>query len=304
MVYRTGKEWGSIRRMVWGALGIALLGAGCQRAPSLEAELTPAYMELATPAPTPEPALPSFVWDLATPAPAPAPTLPAGLLDEGTNAFTEIDIDESDGYRDFVWEAWHGDTYGTSTFFRLFGDQYVELGTLEGYTTQSMGNPSISLDGQGYLYLQETSLHLRWAKVQRLYAVEGEALVEVPPFQHVYYPIEAGEFQVVDAVRVLATGWPTETLQAMRPQDYPLFDWAGMGGPDYGREELLMEGDVVRIFGSDERGNVLLDYEGQAYLLPMMTQEMCELPQDQMREGRMFWECFYNEQAGAYYQQG
>ncbi len=56
--------------------------------------------------------------------------------------------------------------------------------------------------------------------------------------------------------------------------------------------------------GSDERGNVLLDYEGQAYLLPMMTPEMCELPQDQLREGRMFWECFYNEQASAYYRQG
>ncbi len=250
------------------------------------------------PAPTP------LAWQLQTPAPLPAPTIDVDLSDARERGFEEIDIDKSDHYQDFVLENRIADQYGESVFYRLVDGKYIELGTLPDYVTDKLGTPHITLDGMGYLYINEQSVHLGWARIDRMYTVIDNALAEVPPLHHVYYPIEETEFEVRASLSVVATGCSSEGLKSLSPKEYPSFDWEKLGGEGSGKREGLSKGDHVTVFGTDECGNVVLDYKGQAYLLPMMTQEQTEVWGDLTADGRFFNEYFYNERVEDYFHRG
>lgn len=60
-----------------------------------------------------------LAWDISTPPPMPVPSIDVDLSDARERGYVEIDIDKSDGYRDFVLESRITDDYGESTFFRL-----------------------------------------------------------------------------------------------------------------------------------------------------------------------------------------
>ncbi len=250
------------------------------------------------------PAATSVVWAIATPEPKPAPSIDVDLSNAQELGYVEIDIDANDGYRDFVLEHWLSDQYGESTFFRLIDGKYVELGTLDDYVTDQIGTPHITLDGVGYLYVNESSSHLGWARIDRIYTVADNRLTEVPPLNHVYYPIEEYEFDVLDTVLLYTTGFTTEEMKALSPEDAPAFDWEKIGGAAYGKRKVIGKGDSVTVFGTDEQGNVLLDFKGTAYLLPMTTEDMTDVYCDLLAEGRFFNECFYNKYTEDYYHRG
>ena len=57
----------------------------------------------------------------------------------------------------------------------------------------------------------------------------------------------------------------------------------------------------MRVFGTDERGAVVLDFEGEAYLLPMMTEAQSDVWGDLVADGRFFHEYFFNEAVEDYF---
>lgn len=81
-------------------LSAAVLYLCCMR----KSEQAPVY--------TPTP----LAWDISTPPPMPAPSIDVDLSDARERGYVEIDIDKSDGYRDFVLESRITDDYGESTF--------------------------------------------------------------------------------------------------------------------------------------------------------------------------------------------
>ncbi|MEG2152734.1 MAG: hypothetical protein RRZ71_05720 [Clostridia bacterium] len=250
------------------------------------------------------PVEPHIAWEIQTPAPLPAPTIAVDLSDARERGFEQIDIDKNDGYQDFVLENRITDGYGESTFFRFVDGNYIELGSLTDYVTNKLGTPHITLDGAGYLYVNEHSAHLGWTRIDRIYTVIDNALTEIPPLHHVYYPIEETEFEVRDFVCVYTTGFSTQALKELSPETHPAFDWETMGAEGYGKRKSLGKGDRVTVFGTDECGSVLLDYKGKAYLVPMMTQEQSVVWGDLTADGKFFNEYFYNERVEDYFHRG
>ena len=242
-----------------------------------------------------------LAWDISTPPPMPVPSIDVDLSDARERGYVEIDIDKSDGYRDFVLESRITDDYGESTFFRLINGKYIDLGSIEDYITAEIGTPHITLDGMGYIYVNQPSAHLGWARIERIYTVVDNALTEVPPLHHVYYPIDETEFTVRDTVSVYAVGLTSEQLKGILPADAPAFAWDSIGGKGRGKRRLLSKDDRVRVFGTDERGAVGLDFEGEAYLLPMMTEAQSDVWGDLVADGRFFHEYFFNEAVEDYF---
>ncbi len=254
--------------------------------------------------PRPTQAAPAIQWRLETPAPLPAPTIQAELGDGSERGYTEIDIDTSDEYRDFVFEQRIADGYGEATFFRLINGEYRELGSLPGYVTDSLGTPSVTLDGMGHLYLNAPSVHLGWARIDRAYVVENGALAEIPPLFQLYYPIEETEFTVRLPAPVLPLGRPAGELKALMPDAFSPFDWETIGGEGFGGNMRIDPGETVTVFGTDERGNVLLEYTHEVYLFPMMTEEDDPVWGDLAADGRFFNEYFYNRLVEDYFHRG
>ena len=118
---------------------------------------------------------------------------------------------------------------------------------------------------------------------------------------HVYYPIDETEFTVRDTVSVYAVGLTSEQLKGILPTDAPAFAWDSIGGKGRGKRRLLSKDDRVRVFGTDERGAVVLDFEGEAYLLPMMTEAQSDVWGDLVADGRFFHEYFFNEAVEDYF---
>lgn len=281
-------------------LALALGLAGCSGQPAL----TPSSLSGA-PEETGGEETGGIEWEIAQPTPAALPAIdPALLTRPHEEGYAEIDIDKADQYRDFVLEERITDQYGSSTFFRLVDGKYVQLGSLDGYVTEMLGKPGILLDGLGYLYEDAHSVHLGWARIGRIYEVRDMRLVELPPISHVYYPVEEHEFEVLQSISIYWTGRTTQELKAMSPEDYTPFDWPVIGGDRYHKHMPIGKGDTVAVFGTDERGNVLLDYKGKGYLLPMATSAQTDTWGDLLENLRFFNEYFYNEQVDGYYYAG
>lgn len=226
----------------------------------------------AKPQPTDKPAPTKTVkpvdWEIkptATPTAAPTPTPGQGIAAD----LTEIDIDASDSYRDFIAERQLSDTYGETTFYRLTDKGYVKLGVIPGYMTGSVGyqKPTLTVDGSGVVYSIERSVLASWARIAKTYVVKNGRLTLKAPADSLY------------AIRNAPVFFVRETIT--------IFD------PDKNSNITLGPGDQVSFEDTNEK-SWLMGFYYTAETHGRVLLYMDDL--DSIKDGPFFGDCFYSDQ--------
>ena len=228
-----------------------------------------------TPSPSPSQSIKPVEWEIErTPAPTPIPTPEHDGADEW--GFFEIDIDEMDGYQDFVMEHRYSDAYYGTRFYRLKDGEYVELGYMDGVVTGKLSYsrvPNIMVEGSGVIYAIERSKLASWAKIARAYRVENDALVQVPP-ENIYdggameHIKDAPVFEVTEPVTVYDT--KDEKTRTLAVGELISFEYSN---------------EIDKLFapyfppGSNEDRLIVLEIDSI----------------DCIKNGPFFGDCFYNE---------
>lgn len=214
-------------------------------------------------------------WEIArTPMPTPISTPEPDAADEW--GFFEIDIDETDEYRDFVMEHRYSDAYYGTRFYRLVDGAYVELGYLDGVVTGKLSYsrvPNIIVDGSGAIFAVERSKLASWARIARAYCVKNGALAQIPTDN----VVDGGALERIKDAPVFFVTAPV-TVYDMRGE----------------RERTLEAGEYVSFEYSDEVGALYAPY------FPSGSNELryIRLELDSMdciKDGPFFGDCFYSE---------
>ncbi|HOG00673.1 MAG TPA: hypothetical protein PK438_05910 [Clostridia bacterium] len=259
-----------MKKLVSLLLLLALLPCGCAARASDAAGTSPAPGAF-----SPTPSVRPVEWEiLRTPEPTPIPTPAPDNADEC--GFFEIDIDTTDGYRDFVMEHRYSDVYYGTRFYRLIDGAYVELGYLDGVATGKLSQsrvPNIIVDGSGVIYAIERSKIATWARIARAYRVEGGVLVRIPT-ENV---VDGGALERIKDAPVFFVTEPVTVYDMLEE-----------------RERTLEVGEYVSFEYSDEVGALYAPY------FPPGSNElryiMLELDEcDCIRNGPFFGNCFYSE---------